>query len=110
KVPSGIAADTIRTRTAARRTYCNNGHRLEGDNVKMHKDGSRRCRICNINWQRRRTDWQGRTGKNWAAAKMFCMHGHLLSEDNTYRDKRGYRSCRVCLKNRHKTQSIRKEV
>lgn len=30
----------------ARRTYCVNGHRLAGDNLRMSKDGHRVCRAC----------------------------------------------------------------
>src|SRR5262245_3397393 len=72
----GTSATTSPRRTPVRK-YCNKGHPFEGDNVMLHKDGSRRCRICNTNWQRSKGDWQGRTGKNWAGAKMFCVNGHL---------------------------------
>lgn len=39
----------------ARQTHCKNGHPLSGSNLIIDADGCRRCRHCNIEWQRARS-------------------------------------------------------
>lgn len=75
------------------RTHCPSGHEYDLANTR-HANGKRKCRSCNREQYRQRTNYYNRPHKT----PTHCIHGHEFTTENTYRDKNGYRSCRICRK------------
>lgn len=78
----------------ARKTHCNQGHPLSGENVRVTQRGHRHCRTCERNWARFYYQAVERGPHN--RDKTHCKHGHEFTEENTYRGKNGRRNCRRC--------------
>lgn len=80
----------------ARKTVCVYGHPLNEENTYL-VNGSRRCRICRRDHNRKSYVPKGRE------AKSHCVHGHLYDEVNTYWFK-GHRQCRTCRRQANRRQ------
>lgn len=100
----------------AKKTHCDRGHELVGDNLYVDIEGRRHCKFCNMAKQRLRAGWpedlaysvpkgQGLVpeGMMRIAPKptrkrlsSHCSNGHLLEGDNVYITKRGYKECQEC--------------
>ena len=74
----------------ARALFCKNGHPLE----KAKPGKARRCRLCNLEWQRqRRVD-----KKALKPPRTHCKHGHKLTQENIYTNPHGRQFCRRCMR------------
>jgi HNH endonuclease len=100
----------------ARKTRCERGHELSGENVYVAKDGTRHCKTCNRAHQRLATGWPEELAwtvpkkQGWAPKGMVriepkprrphnsthCGKGHLLEGDNRYVTRKGHAECRIC--------------
>lgn len=86
----------------ARKTYCQRGHALAGDNLYINPGtGYRKCRTCSrmgqqANAERRNAQARARRG---AVPKTHCPAGHLYDAENTYiRPGTCHRKCRTCAR------------
>lgn len=95
----------------AEKTHCKRGHPFSGDNLHIAPDGSRCCRECSREKQRRQTRARGkvrwtpetkaevaerRTSPEIRGSITACPQGHALEGDNLYVTKAGYRVCVTC--------------
>jgi HNH endonuclease len=79
-------------------THCPFGHEYAGHNLKLNKDGQRRCRICANEHQGRYR--AGKFGPNfpdtsWKTTIKLCLYGHPYSGDNLVMGT-SRRYCRAC--------------
>lgn len=70
----------------ARRSHCQRGHLLAGENIRPYADGRRECRLCK--------KWRQRHGAVDVRDK--CPHGHRYTVASSYISPDGQRRCRVC--------------
>jgi hypothetical protein len=75
---------------AAARNCCIHGHEYTFENTYFYKDGSRACRKCNCEYQRRRN-----AQKPKSPPQTHCLRGHEFTQENT-RLHNGKRHCRKC--------------
>lgn len=89
----------------ARKTHCDWGHELTGDNLIPRPEGQRHCRTC-ARWRQRVRNAvaAGRTPEPAPPKDLTtvfrssdrCRAGHPWTEDSTYLRPNGVRECRIC--------------
>jgi len=100
----------------AKKTHCDRGHKLTGDNLYVCPEGRRHCKHCDRAKQRIMAGWPEDLAysvpkkQGWAPKGMkrvtpkprrkqmsdHCTHGHALTGDNRYVTPGGYVQCRKC--------------
>ena len=81
------------TYKAARKTHCDNGHPLSGENLFVDKRGHRQCLTCmKANCKAARRRWRE---KNPLPPKTHCSNGHPWTEENLG-EYNGKRFCKLC--------------
>jgi hypothetical protein len=83
---------------SALKTHCPAGHPYSGNNLRITKEGNRKCRQCDSERARRirKEEESNRVLKgNFKAKKTHCINGHQFCEENT-RYREGHRVCKVC--------------
>lgn len=116
----------------ARKTHCDRGHLLDGENLYVSKEGTRHCKTCNRVKQRIDNGWpealawstpKGYTGqvpsgmirvtppKRRPRESSHCSNGHELTGANRYVTPGGYAQCRKCKQAaRDRFESRRSEI
>ena len=79
----------------ARQTHCKRGHLLEGDNLRIRKQGWRNCRTCDDMWNALASEKR----KAARVPRTHCKWGHEFTPENTLMD-RGGRQCVICTRKR----------
>lgn len=94
--------EQARNRRSARkeRTHCSHGHEYSISNTYYAADGSRVCRECKAEHQRKKN------GFNKKTILPTCGFGHAFTEENTWINKKGSRVCRQC---RNKLERARRQ-
>lgn len=96
----------------AKKTHCHRGHRLDGDNLRATKAGTR-CAAC----IRIDTDARCAAGRALTASRLrpptqhkaFCCRGHELTEQNRQPTRAGSR-CRECVRARYSALASQSEA
>lgn len=83
----------------ARKTTCNRGHPLAGDNLYVRANGNRECRACKR---------LARPPKK--PRREACRRGHALSPENTHITATGERVCRACARERVRAHRARRRA
>lgn len=101
----------------ARKTHCDWGHELSGENLLPRPNGQRHCRTC--------ARWRQRVKKAVAAGRIpepappkdlatvyrgadLCRAGHPWTESSTYLRPNGVRECRICREQRGRSKETRR--
>lgn len=101
----------------ARKAHCDRGHKFDGANTYIAKNGTRHCKTCarirhriNAGWPEAlaRSAPAGYTGyippnlvrvvppERRPHESSHCSHGHELTAANRYITRKGYAECRIC--------------
>ena len=84
-------------RNCREKTHCPKGHPYSGANLYTNPhSGSRACRTCGRESQRRYVGGLKGLGGNYNKQKTHCIRGHELSGDNLRVARDGRRSCFKC--------------
>lgn len=103
----------------AKKTHCERGHELAGENLYVDPDGRRHCKHCERANSRMKAGWPEDLAwsvpkkQGWPPKGMMrvtpkprrkqlsdtCTNGHALAGDNVYLTKRGYKECKRCRQN-----------
>ncbi len=78
---------------------CSNGHTLDEKNGYVNPSGQVQCRVCRMNWQRKRKGLVPLDREYvgiWNKHKTHCKNGHEFDADNTYVKPDGSRGCIAC--------------
>lgn len=91
----------------ARKTHCNKGHMLEGDNLHWYflERGARACVICHRERARVLANKNRvRRGYVDGRRRSHCPQGHALTDDNLlpWALSKGWRSCKTCATEKSK--------
>lgn len=89
----------------SRRITCENGHKLEGENLIFFK-GKRSCKIC---IQAQEIEKQKRILARREKISKHCPKGHEYSFANTYISPKGSKGCRTCLNLQKRQYKLRKK-